>query len=148
MKHAIPKGLCTRVVYKFSCVSCNTFYVGETSRHFATRVHEHLFSERYSHVHKHLLSSESCLAFRSPDCFQILDYAATKYRVALEESIYIKLEKPNLNQQVKHINLTPSLKVFPRLLFKRNTQYCEIQRWFQKLYTDNDGCTVEKCLEN
>ena len=42
VKDAVPEGLRTRVVYKFSCASCNACYVGETSRHFSTRVREHL----------------------------------------------------------------------------------------------------------
>ena len=33
----------------------------------------------------------------------------SKYQVKLKESMYIKWEKPDLNQQVKHINLTLSL---------------------------------------
>ena len=49
----------TRIVYKFSCASCNACYIGEASRHFSTRVHEHLSSDRSSHVYKHLQSSES-----------------------------------------------------------------------------------------
>ena len=40
---------------------------------------------------------------------RILDSAATKYQVKLKESMFIKWEKPDLNQQVKHINLTLSL---------------------------------------
>ena len=43
------------------------------------------------------------------DCFQILDSAAAKYQVKLKEFMFIKWEKPDLNQQVKHINLTLSL---------------------------------------
>ena len=31
-----------RVVYKFACAGCNACYVGETTRHFSTRVCEHL----------------------------------------------------------------------------------------------------------
>ena len=42
VKDAVPEGLRTRVAYKFSCASCNACYVGETSRHFSTRVREHL----------------------------------------------------------------------------------------------------------
>ena len=45
----------------------------------------------------------------APDCFEILDSAATNYQVKLKESMFIKWEKPDLNQQVKHINLTLSL---------------------------------------
>ncbi|CAH3190323.1 unnamed protein product [Porites lobata] len=40
VKDAVPEGLRTRVVYKFSCASCNAGYVGETSRHFSTLVRE------------------------------------------------------------------------------------------------------------
>ena len=38
VKDAVPEGLRTRVVYKFSCASCNACYVGETGQHFSTRV--------------------------------------------------------------------------------------------------------------
>ena len=48
-----------RIVYKFSCASCNACYISEASRHFSTRVDEHLSSDRSSHVYKHLQSSES-----------------------------------------------------------------------------------------
>ena len=109
VKDAVPEGLRTRVVYKFSCASCNACYVGETSRHFSTRVREHLLSDRSSNVFKHLQGSEFCRASCTPDCFEILDSAATKYQVKLKESMFIKWEKPYLNQQVKHINLTLSL---------------------------------------
>ena len=62
VKDAVPGGLRTRVVYKFSCASCNACYVGETSQHFSTRVREHLPSDRSSNVFKHLQSSEFCKA--------------------------------------------------------------------------------------
>ena len=60
VKDVVPEGLRTRVVYKFSCASCNACYVGETRRHFSTRVREHLLSDRSSNVFRHLQSSESC----------------------------------------------------------------------------------------
>ena len=108
--NAVPEGLRTRVVCKFSCASCNACYVGGTSRHFSTRVREHLLSDRSSNVFKHLQGSEFCRASCTPDCFEILDSAATKYQVKLKESMFIKWEKPDLNQQVKHINLTLPVK--------------------------------------
>ena len=104
----VPERLRTRVVYKFSC--CNACCVGETSRNFSTCVREHLYSDRSSHIFKHLQNSESCRASCSTlVCFKILDHAVTKFQVKLKESMYIKLEKLDLNQQVKHINLTLSL---------------------------------------
>ena len=91
VKDAVPdQGFRTRVVYKFSSASCNACYVGETSRHFSR---------------PHLQSSESCRTSCTLNCFQVLDSAA-KYQVKLKESMFIKWEKPYLNQQVKHINLT------------------------------------------
>ena len=90
-------------------ISCNACYVGETNRHFSTRVHEHMSSDRSSHVYNHLLASESCCTSCNLDCFKILDSAPTRYQVKLKESMYIKWEKPDLNQQVKHINLMLSL---------------------------------------
>ena len=71
VKDAVPEGLRTRVVYKFSCASCNACYVGETSRHFSTRVREHLLSDRSSNVFKHLQCSEFCRASCTPDCFTL-----------------------------------------------------------------------------
>ena len=43
-KDPIPPGLRSRVIYKFSCAGCNACYIGETNRHFATRIgfREHL----------------------------------------------------------------------------------------------------------
>ena len=46
VKDPIPGGLRSRVVYKFVCAGCNACYVSETTRHFSTRVREHLVSDR------------------------------------------------------------------------------------------------------
>ena len=51
VKDPIPAGLRSRVIYKFSCAGCSTCYVGETNRHFAmfaTRIREHLSSDKNS----------------------------------------------------------------------------------------------------
>ena len=50
VKDAIPKTLRSRVVYKFSCAGCSACYVGETNRHLATCVREHLTSDKNSHI--------------------------------------------------------------------------------------------------
>ena len=63
----------------------------------------------YVYVFKHLQGKEFCRASCTPDCLEILDSGATKYQVKLKESMFINWEKPDLNQQVKHINLTLSL---------------------------------------
>ena len=45
----------------------------------------------------------------SIDSFKILDNASTPFQLKLKKAIYIKLEKPSLNTQVKHVNLKLSL---------------------------------------
>ena len=70
--------------------------------------------DRLSHVYKYLQASKSCRTFYNLDCFKILDSAPTRYQVKLKESMYIKWEKPDLNQQVKHISLTLSLQMHAR----------------------------------
>ena len=74
-----------RVVYKFSRgASCNTAcYVGKNNRHFSTGVCKHLLSDRSLSVLRHLQSSESFRTSCTPDCFEILDSALTKYHWVL-----------------------------------------------------------------
>ena len=105
VKGPIPSDLRARVVYKFSCAGCTASYVGETVRHLATRVNEHLVSDRTSHIRKHLESNEACSRLCSKKCFQVLDSAATEFALRIKEAIHIKREHPSLNSQVKHVNL-------------------------------------------
>ena len=105
VKDSVPRELRSRVIYKFTC-AC---YIGETGRHFSTRVREHLSSDKSSHIFKHLLSSERCRQSCSADCFEILDSAPTKFQLKLKEAMHINWEKPNLNQQVHHVNLRLTL---------------------------------------
>ena len=86
-------------------VSC---YVGETNRHFATRIREHLSSDKNSHIFKHLRGSENCRSLCSEDCFQILDSASTSFQLKIKEAMHILWEQPSLNSQVKHLNLSLS----------------------------------------
>ena len=106
VKDSVPRELRSCVVYKFTCACCNACYIGKTSRHFSTCVHEHPSSDKSSHIFKHLLSSERCRQSCSTDCFKILDSAPTKFQLKLKEAMHINWEKPNLNQQVHHVNLT------------------------------------------
>ena len=49
VKGPIPGGLRSHVVYKFTCAGCNACYVCKTTRHFSTRVREHLVVDKASH---------------------------------------------------------------------------------------------------
>ena len=81
VKDPIPGGLLSSVVYKFTCAGCNACYVGETVRHFCTRVKKHLISDRASHIFKHLQNSENCHASSSADCFCVLDHDSTSFNL-------------------------------------------------------------------
>ena len=103
VKDSVPRELRSRVIYKFTCAGCNACYIGETG------VREHLSSDKSSHIFKQLLSSECCRHSCSTDCFVILDSATTNFQFKLKEAMHINWEKPNLNQQVHHVNLTLTL---------------------------------------
>ena len=109
VKDPVPSGLRAGVVYKFLCAGCSACYVGETTRHVSTRVREHTFSDRTSHVFKHLQNSDHCRTLCSNDCFSILDHASTTFQLKIKEAIHIQWEKPTLNHQLYHVNLKLSL---------------------------------------
>ena len=59
-KDPIPKDLKSFLVYKFTCASCSSNYIGETCRHFKPRIEEHNKKDNKSHIFKYLRSSETC----------------------------------------------------------------------------------------
>ena len=106
VKDPVPGGVRSRVDFKFVCALCNACYLGETCRHFSTRVREHLASDRASHIFKHLQDSEHCRALCSAACFHVLDHASTGFQLKIKEAIFhIQREQPSLNQQLHQVNL-------------------------------------------
>ena len=59
-KDSIHDDLKSFLVYKFNCASCSSSYIGETCRHFKTRIEEHIKKDNKSHVLKHLHSTATC----------------------------------------------------------------------------------------
>jgi len=51
---------------------------------FPHRVREHLFSDKASHIFKHLHNSEHIRALCSVDCFNILDHASTSFQLKIK----------------------------------------------------------------
>ena len=64
-----PVALKSMVVYQFSCAGCNSSYIGETSRHFSTRIMELTESDKNSQIFKHFNTSPLCKNKYSPSCF-------------------------------------------------------------------------------
>ena len=108
VKDPVPVELRSNVVYKFTCASCNSCYVGETSRDLATRIREHLNRDRTSHIFQHIQQSEACRSSCSAECFEVIDHATTKFQVKIKEALRISWEQPSLNKQLYHVNLTLS----------------------------------------
>ena len=44
LKNRVPKGLRSRVVYRFKCQCCSTLYIGQTSQHLHTRLSDYLWT--------------------------------------------------------------------------------------------------------
>ena len=103
-KDPFTAGLRSRVIFKFSCAGCSACYIGENSRHFATRI----ASDKHYHIFKHLRGSENCRSLCSEDCFKILDSASTSFQLKIKEAMRILWEQPSLNSQVKHLILSLS----------------------------------------
>ena len=95
-KDPIPAGLRLRVIYKFLCAGCSACYIGETNRHFAiaTRIREHLASDKHSHVFKQMRGSENCRSLCSEDCFKIIDSASRSFQLKIKEAMHILWEQP------------------------------------------------------
>ena len=74
-KDEIRFALKSFVVYEFVCRSCSASYIGETSRHLTTRIHEHLCTDKKSHVYRHLNRSPECKISCDDSCFSVLDHA-------------------------------------------------------------------------
>ena len=89
-KDPLPFHLQSFIVYKFACASCKVCYVSETTRHFITRINEHLQKDAKSNIFKHLQESHACNSVCNKDCFSIMDRATTEYQLKMKEAMHIK----------------------------------------------------------
>ena len=108
-KDPIPNDWKSFLVYKCTCASCSSSYIGETCRHFKTRIEEHIKKDNKSHIFKHLHSSETCFDSYNSLCFKIIDKADSRFDLKIKEALHINWRKPNLNVQQNHLALILSL---------------------------------------
>ena len=97
------------LVYKFTCPSCSSSYIGETCRHFQTRIEEHIKKNNKTRIFKHLHSTATNLDSYNSLCFKIIDKADSKTNLKTKEALHIKWRKPILNAQQNHLVITLSL---------------------------------------
>ena len=104
-KDRVTDALRSNIVYKYTCVQCNSTYVGETSRHFHTRICEHMgisnrtgkqLQNSKSNIFKHQVESGHQIV---RDNFHIVTNSHNQ-DLKIVESIIIHSEKPNLNKNL------------------------------------------------
>ena len=106
-KDKMPSDLRARVVYKFSCAGCNACYVGQTTRYFDTRVHEHLHKQsQLSSVFKHLAANAQCKEACNTSCFEVIDTDTSSFRLEVKEAIHNEWLKPSINKQKQLLKLS------------------------------------------
>ena len=105
-KDRIPDDLKLFLVYKFTCASCSTSYIGKTCRRFKTRIEEHIKNDNKFHTFKDLHSTATCFESYNSLCFKIIDIANSKFDLKIIEVLHINWRKPNLNAQQHRLALT------------------------------------------
>ena len=73
--------------------------VGETSRHFKTRIEEHIKNDNKSHIYKHLHSTTTCFNTYNSLSFKIIDKANSKFDLKIKKALHINWRKPSLSAQ-------------------------------------------------
>ena len=91
----IPDDLKSFLVYKFTCASCSSSYIGETCCHFKTRIEGHVKKDNKSHIFKHLHSTTACFDSYNSLPFKIIDKVNSKFDLKIKEALQINWRKPN-----------------------------------------------------
>ena len=87
-KDPLPFHLQSFIVYKFICANCKVCHVGETTRHFITRINEHLQKDPKSNIFKHLQESHASNSVCNKDCFSVIDRATTECQLKMKEAMH------------------------------------------------------------
>ena len=112
------------LVYKFTCASCSSSYIGETCRHFKTRIGEHIKKDKKSHIFKHLHSSKTCFGSYDSLYFKIIDKANSKFNLNIKEALYINWRRRNAQQN--HLALIIDIRYYVRYMIGYNIKDCAV----------------------
>ena len=103
-KDCIPKFVKSNIVYKYKCGICHSTYIGETTRHYTTRIAEHKgispltgapMSKPNSHIYEHFRQTGHNIRDEN---FSIL-FSTDSIDIQLSESIAIHEFNPDLNEK-------------------------------------------------
>ena len=92
-KDSIPNDLKSFLVYKFTCSNCRSSYIGETCRHFKTRIEEHITKDNKSHICKQLHSAATCFDSYNSLCTKIIDKVNSKFNLKIKEVLHVNWKK-------------------------------------------------------
>ena len=105
IKDKVPDDLKSCVVYKYECDCCSATYVGKCSRHFKTRINEHLgrsprtgnllVKPSYSAIREHCEGKDHR---PSKENFSILVSANSSVDLNIMEALYQHMHKPTLGR--------------------------------------------------
>ena len=84
-KDPIPDDLKSFVVYKFTCASCSSSYIGKTCCHFKTRTEEHIKKNNKCRIFKDLHSTTTCFDSYNSLSLKIIDKANSKFDLKNKE---------------------------------------------------------------
>ena len=106
-----PKEMKSGIIYSYQCINitCNEEYIGETARTLGERHKEHL--KHPSPIHVHIQQTGHTI---EDNRFNIIGKEDWGQARTIKESIYIRVNNPNLNQNIGKYNLS---HIWDRFLF-------------------------------
>jgi len=113
-KDMLPLNMRTNVIYKIDCMDCNACYVGQTKRHFKTRIKEHKNDIKKKHesalsvVNKHRLDHNHDFDWLNPS---ILHTEQHYKKREVAEMIFIRKHGDTINLQKDTENLNSILNI-------------------------------------
>ena len=109
-KDPVPKNVRSNIVYSYQCGMCDSTYIGESSRHYHTRVSEHQgvsprtgkpSTNSRSNIYQHYMDTGHPVKEQN---FKILS-STHPWDLCVSESIEIHVQKPDLNDKISSANL-------------------------------------------
>ena len=112
IKDTTPKDCMSNLIYKYTCKSCNAFYIGKTEQNFRSRVAQHQgVSDRTGEVSSKPVGSDirdHCLKHKERvnyDNFTIIDRTFLESELCPLESLYQKSLKPAIGVKKQSVQL-------------------------------------------
>ena len=128
LKDRTPLDLCSNLVYRIPCASCNKCYVGQTKQYIKSRMYQHQYDCRPINRNKNDKTALAQHHFYTGHHFDfskvaVLDNESHFLKRNLSEMIYI-----TLNQTVNNRTDTQGL----------NVQYCHLINMYKKIHHSNN----------